>query len=724
MTIKIQCQCGVKFALEVSAENVNNPIRFVCNQCGTDNSAALDQIVRQQFGGARQEPAPVLCHRHSDQPAATNCLVCKKPICVQCMALFGYVCSAYCAGQAERTGVTLPVYEGQRDVVEARFWKKVRTVVYAVVALLAVLAGVAMWYNFFLSRPKPIYTVKLPEKRNEGFCKFITPDEILVQHGNKLARYNIKSKREVWSAHLFDPEKIKEAAAAEVDADQFEAENAKVRLARLRAEGKNKEAEFLMSYEREPKSEAEQLADAAAAIEEKWLREIRIHVQDSDIWVAYTDKFTHVDWASGTKDKEIPFSGNLRRVIARDGALMAFCDKPFGERAVTLVRLPGGETQTDEFKIALSLSTNANRILLPDVDIPLTAMTIHIRTDFLDEQTQRYIHSAVGTYIVNARTNVAQMEVSMLQAKITEQRTMKKRPGKSVLEGDLNPTKTTDVANEILNEIQEQRTGGVRFEDESRYLVRIKRRLAGGSIPDWVGEVIGPPQLFTLNTVDVLTAGKTMMVIDKKNQKLWETKLTYPATSAMMMGSGRAPWSQEYWEPPMPCVERGKILYFFDQGVLAAFDIATGNARWRLPTVGVSDLKFDSEGMMYVVTTSAQQEQIKYSDQIDISRKTLPMLVKVDPQDGKVLWTLRQTGQVNLFSGKFFYGAEAHAGGGVRFGKKVPAHTRFYRLHPRDGRVIWDHIEERYPVDIDFRDNKIVALFADEVRVLEFLSIL
>jgi len=56
-------------------------------------------------------------------------------------------------------------------------------------------------------------------------------------------------------------------------------------------------------------------------------------------------------------------------------------------------------------------------------------MTIHIRTDFLDEKTAHYIESAVGTYIVNAGTNVAQMEVGMIEAKITEQRTMKPRTG-------------------------------------------------------------------------------------------------------------------------------------------------------------------------------------------------------------------------------------------------------------------------------------------------------
>lgn len=721
MTIRIQCPCGVKYALDVSAQNLGNPIRFVCNQCGADNSTALDQIVRQQFGAAQESAAPI-CHRHSDQPATNNCLICQKPICPQCMALFGYVCSAYCAGQAERAGIQLPVYEHQRDVIEARFWKKVRRAVAAIIVFMAMLAGVAMWYNFSGSRPKPAYTVKLSEKRGDGFCKFIGQDQIIVQHGNKLARYDLKQKREVWSMPLIDPEHIQESAAAWVDEQQFEAENFKLKLARLNAARKDEELELLMRYQDEPRPEADQLAEASQMIEEQLLRQIRFHIQDSDIWVAYTNKIAHVDWATGAIDKDIPLNGELRRFIARHGSLLALCERPLGERAVTYVRLPAGEAHTDSIKPEPVRSTNVARTRLPDVDIPVTAMTVHIRPDFLDGPDERYFESAEGIYVVNAGTNVAEMRVAMIEEKITQHRTLKERTGKSVLESDLNASKTVEVANEILNEIQEQRTGGVRFEDESRYLVRIRRKLPAGSVPDWAGEVTGPPQLFTLGTVDVLTAGKKMIVIDKSNQTRWETKLAYPASSAMMLGG--VPWRDDDWEIPAPCIEHGNTLYFFDQGVLAAFEIGTGNARWRLPTVGVSDLKFDGEGMMYVVTTSAQQEQIKFSDQVDVSRKTVPVLMKVDPQDGKVVWSLKQRGQTCLFSGKFFYAVEAHAGGGRRFNKDVPAYTRFYRLHPRDGRIIWDHIEKQYPVDIDFRGNRIVALFENELRVLEFLSLL
>src|SRR5688572_30067951 len=117
MTIKIQCPCGVKYALDITAEHLVNSVRFVCQQCGTDDSAAINEIIRQQFAGDAPPPkaapkrvevhpvptAPVCLH-HGDQPVVSNCLVCKKPICPECMRLFGYVCSAYCAGQAERAG--------------------------------------------------------------------------------------------------------------------------------------------------------------------------------------------------------------------------------------------------------------------------------------------------------------------------------------------------------------------------------------------------------------------------------------------------------------------------------------------------------------------------------------------------------------------------------------------------------------------------------------------
>jgi len=38
----------------------------------------------------------------------------------------------------------------------------------------------------------------------------------------------------------------------------------------------------------------------------------------------------------------------------------------------------------------------------------------------------------------------------------------------------------------------------------------------------------GRPQLFVLKTVNVIAAGKTVIVLDKSNKKLWQATLTYP----------------------------------------------------------------------------------------------------------------------------------------------------------------------------------------------------
>ena len=94
------------------------------------------------------------------------------------------------------------------------------------------------------------------------------------------------------------------------------------------------------------------------------------------------------------------------------------------------------------------------------------------------------------------------------------------------LDGDLNVTKTSEVANEILNEMQRARGGDMVLEDESRYQVKIRRPDIKDA-PDWTGEVIGRPGLFPLKTVNVLTANKSLTVFDKLNKKLWQASLTY-----------------------------------------------------------------------------------------------------------------------------------------------------------------------------------------------------
>jgi len=138
--------------------------------------------------------------------------------------------------------------------------------------------------------------------------------------------------------------------------------------------------------------------------------------------------------------------------------------------------------------------------------------------------------------------------------------------------------KTAEVANEILNDMQRDRGGDIVQEDESRYRVSLRQADAAEG---WSGEVIGPPKIFPLETVTVVTANKSLIVLDKTNKKLWQSPLNYNVTGdPAALEADRTTYGQG------PCVERKGSLYVFDEGVLTAFDLATGNARWRYPRLG------------------------------------------------------------------------------------------------------------------------------------------
>src|SRR6185295_12784101 len=124
------------------------------------------------------------------------------------------------------------------------------------------------------------------------------------------------------------------------------------------------------------------------------------------------------------------------------------------------------------------------------------------------------------------------------------------------------------------------------------------------------------------------------IVLDKENKKLWQSTLNYNIADGLStLEESSATYGQG------PCVERTDTLYVFDQGVLTAFELKTGNARWRLPSVGISGLFFDDRGMMYVNSTTGSPESIKFSHQININQKSVSVVLKVNPASGKILWT-------------------------------------------------------------------------------------
>jgi hypothetical protein len=304
---------------------------------------------------------------------------------------------------------------------------------------------------------------------------------------------------------------------------------------------------------------------------------------------------------------------------------------------------------------------------------------------------------------------------------------MKAPTGKSVIDGNLTASQTGEAANEILNDMQRNSGGDLVTEDDSRYQVTVHLPDAAGTT-DWTGEVVGPPQLFVLDTVNVIAAGKTVIVLDKSNKKLWEASLTYPVSA----GGGGMSGRQQSPYGAGPCVEHGNTLYVFDQAVLTSYDLASGNARWRLPSVGVVGLFFDDQNNVYVNTTTGNPDDIKYSRQIDLNRHTEDVVAKIDATAGKTLWSIKPGGFMSYLSGKFIYVIECYDPNptdqdelnDMTASLQKPAYLRIARIRPSDGKIMFEYYDrDRCPVNWRFDANTIELIFKREVQVLRYLAL-
>ena len=307
-----------------------------------------------------------------------------------------------------------------------------------------------------------------------------------------------------------------------------------------------------------------------------------------------------------------------------------------------------------------------------------------------------------------------QVTVKLLEARIVSRSAMK-GSGKSALEGEVTAGRSMELANDTLNEMQRSNGGDIVQEDHSRYEVTLRRP---GSETSWSGEVVGRPKLYPLDTVNVLAADKLIIVFDKANKKVWQSALNYnisaePAAS----DEGSATYGQG------PCVEHKGTLYVFDDGVLSAFELSTGAARWRLPSVGIAGMFLDDQDMLYVNSTTASHESLKYSRQIDVSSKVLSVILKLDSRTGKILWSTQSKGLVNYVSGKEVLTAQSYMPPeqeGPETGFEKPPWMRIKRLNPRNGQEVWDYYQDRAPLDIGFDKNTIRLVFKKEVQLLHY----
>ena len=134
--------------------------------------------------------------------------------------------------------------------------------------------------------------------------------------------------------------------------------------------------------------------------------------------------------------------------------------------------------------------------------------------------------------------------------------------------------------------------------------------------------------------------------------------------------------------------------------------------------------------MLYVNTTTASHESLKYSRQIDVSQKTSGSVIKVNPQIGKTLWVTQSAGMISYLSGKFIYSVQSYRPPDedednpytVDTGFETKPYLRIRRINPKNGHQMWEYFEQRAPFDVQFDKNSIQVVFKKEVEVLKYLT--
>lgn len=645
--------------------------------------------------------------------------------------------------------MTARAFTGSRFAAEHEFRRKAGTIGGIVGVVLAIVLGFWFWYAWIGSVPKVKLSVPFNAVSHTG-TSWISGDEIVFLHGGTLARYNWQTKQKIWSVDLVNTQEVDAILKGE---DEERADAAR--------HGEDTSGGILLPSYRQKY--------ARIGLESA----LSLKGSGKNIWIAKGDTLTHYDWDTGSVQQQVTVTNGLEQLTDHGDEFLALGRADDGSQAVTHISMNDGQMTVEEFVGArapavvaqntpraaadngggLPLNPNeANRPMNPQrvaqeaqgmsyagrLALPaLLGNSEHnrqINAEIADEDGRARVPQQARPATPPETTDVKNFNLvpdgdsylgfaaNMTKENVVQHDAMKASASDNALNSsDLSSANETKAINEQLNDLQRTTGGGTVTEDQSTYRVAIRR--LSSETPDWTGEVIGPPQLFPLTTVNVVAGGKTLIVLDKSNKLLWQAQTTYDITG----GDG-----QSFQSPygAGPCVEHNGTLYVFDQAVLTAYDAASGNVRWRLPSVGVVGLFFDDKGALYINTTTGNPDDIKYSREIDINKATLAVVMKINPDTGVKIWSTTPGAYISYLSGDFIYAYESYDSGDkedqmseTMAELQKPPFTKIIRINPSNGHTMWEHDEERAPVDVQFDKNVISVVLKKEVEVLRFFTL-
>ena len=715
MTIKVLCECGQKFAFDVEPVNGRMPGTVQCPACGADGTAAANANIASQIGTAspKATPAPVAvlnvpaaapaaapsvriaggaeaapsvsisaspkapsadadvpafeaCHRHTQSPAAANCVVCNKGICLDCMEQFGYLCSVWCKEQAAKKNIHVPVYARQKTTVAASEDQKANKLIMSTGIAAVVLIALSVWYNFFLSKPKVAFALAAAPSAPFIYSDWAGEDKIIALTSEKIALHDISSGKVLWETPFKPDEKPQQRVRS-----------------LFRGEGEEEEDEDFFFF-----------------------NETQATINGQNVWVFFPQRAVRFNLSSGKREQEVTLPQPADEMHVGQAAFLAIGERTPMAKVVSKIDLDSGRLQSTVVTQAMQR---------PYAPAPRTVSTAFAPGTDLSDRTPNLFEPRREIFLSDS--SVVHLQSRVLEVKFTQVQTMKERKGPGVLDSsNVRASQGWEAAEEFMSDMRRQETGGVRYENESRYAVTIRRLLGPGR--SWTGEVVGQPTLYALRGLDLLIAGKGVYAFDKTGQKIWESKLSYPV----------APRFQEGTEAP--AFEHGGKVYIYDQGTLTCFEARSGEVKWRYQTVGVSGMCADAKGKLYVCSTTAGPDNIKYSDDISLSDQIHPMILKMDPATGTVHWQAPRVGESAFVSGKFLYATRGQISRVDMMSSLMnggdggaPMHHRVHRIDPGNGKEEWEYYRSQAPHYIAPRGNRILLRYPKEIEVLKFFSL-
>lgn len=433
-----------------------------------------------------------------------------------------------------------------------------------------------------------------------------------------------------------------------------------------------------------------------------------VKLVSKDIWVGLPSRILRLDGQTGKKKQEIMLTQRASDYSVSETHLLAVSRNTTNDsKLLTRISLADGRVDAQY----TPASSGAQRLIGTVRPMPGLGNTSLKNISEDDEDFLEFNEISFGRDpdFVFTGPNVAHVTRKLIEARVHTQATAKKKSGPLLIDsGNVRASQGIEAAEEFFN----QNAPDEKI-DQSLYQITIDRYF--GSAPRWTGQVAGRPYFFAQKTVDLLVAGTTLTVFNKNNQKLWEAKLTYTI-------GGEASMSEEG-----PALEAGNRLLFYDQGVLTAFDLKKGEVQWRVNSVGISGLTLDSNGNVYLNSTTAGPESIRYSGQVNFSEKVRPMIVKVEVRSGKVLWQTAGVGDECMVSGDYVYTSDTQISGldvmktAVGGGGSVPTHWRLHRLNPSSGKEKWEYYRAGAPVAVRTNGKQLLFQFKNDLRLLRYL---